>query len=1035
MESAFRLFLVIHPHPRVTPMNLCRLSRVATTAACFVLTCPSDPLTAQTPISGNQTGTLAAGVYHANGTITVPVGQTWTLNPGVIIKFVNAYEVTVNGTLIANGTAGNPVIFSDVADDTAGGNTNGGGVSTGSAAAWRGIVFGSTSSASVLNYTDLRYGGSGFISNIHLNSASPTFTNCVIRNCYADGMELNGNSFPTVTDCTFTNNGGFAINSAPIAAVPAITNNAATGNGGNFVHVTVGAVNSNLTINQASMITGALGIETTIAVAAGVTLTLNPGVIFKFINAYEVTVDGALVVNGTAGNPVILTDDADDSAGGNTNGGAGVSVGSPTGWRGIIFNSTSSASSLNYADLRYGGSGFISNIHLNSANPTVTNCTIRDCYADGMELNGNSFPTVTNCTFTNNGGFAINSAPIAAVPAITNNAATGNGGNFIHVTVGAVSGNVTINQTSMITGALGIETSVAVAAGATLTLNAGVIFKFMNAYEVTVDGTLVVNGTSGNPVIFTDDADDTAGGNTNGGGASTGSPTAWRGIIFNPTSSASVLNHADLRYGGSGFISNVHLNSANPTLGNCVIRNCYTDGMELNGNSFPTVSTCTFTNNGGYAVQGVDLAAVPGFRDNAASGNGGNFLHVTGANVASALTISAHSILQGALVVETSITVQPTGTLIVEQGVNFKFQNAYEVNVSGAVILKGTSYEPVAFTAYADDSIAGDTNNNGPSVGSPTAWRGFTINAGALASRLENVVIRYTGSGFIPGLTSSSPNVTLRSVRVDDAYDRGFLLAALAANPVNLVAWSCGNHGIHVTNGSFDLVHATCAGNSTGVRREAAWAGRVINSNIHGNSTNFANFVAAQVHTSNGGFPGVNGNLNQDPLFANSAAGDLHLTTGSPCLGAAEFFTAVAVQKDHDENSRILDHASSGFPLADMGAYELPTWGMTVTGAPRIGSLMHFTLTGPPGDSFIGIGILDGTVPVLPYGMLLLGSLPGGVALLFPLTIPVGIPIPLPLANDPYLIGIGAGIQTLTFPSGNLSVGNFTRLYRILIRS
>ena len=82
----------------------------------------------------------------------------------------------------------------------------------------------------------------------------------------------------------------------------------------------------------------------------------------------------------------------------------------------------------------------------------------------------------------------------------------------------------------------------------------------------------------------------------------------------------------------------------------------------------------------------------------------------------------------------------------------------------------------------------------------------MTFNAGATASGLENVLIRYTGGSFIPALTSASPNVTLRAVRVDDAHDRGFVLSALASNPVNLIAWSCNGHGIHLTGGGFTVV-------------------------------------------------------------------------------------------------------------------------------------------------------------------------------------------------------------------------------------
>jgi hypothetical protein len=582
-----------------------------------------------------------------------------------------------------------------------------------------------------------------------------------------------------------------------------------------------------------------------------------------------------------------------------------------------------------------------------------------------------------------------------------------------------------------------VSTHVTIPAGSALVLQAGVIVKFTAGYEVSVNGTLTTNGTAQYPVIFTDDADDSAGGDTNNNGASVGSPASWRGLVFSSTQTGSVLNWTEARYGGSGYVSNFHLNSASPTFVHCTSRNNYTDGMQLNASSLPTVTDCTFNDNNGVAVAGMPLAAVAGFTNCVASGNaGGNYMQVTSATVDGYLKIGPQSILNGALMVATHVTVGATGTLVVEQGVAFKFTAGYEVTVNGAIDLRGTGYEPIVFTDDADDSVAGDTNNNGPSVGSPASWRGVVVTAGAGPSRIENVVIRYPGSGYVPGLTSSSPNLTVRAVRVDRGYDRGFALSALASSPTNLIAWGCGGYGIHVSAGTFDLVHATSTGNGTGIRRETAWTGYVHNSIVYGNATNFSNFgTGTTVMSCNGGFTSVNNNVNVDPLFVDGPNGDLHLGASSPCLGLGQFYPAQYAAKDFDENSRMLDHALVGWPAPDLGAYELPAWTMAVGGVARPGSTLTFTLSGPSGDSFVGLGLLDGATPILPYGMLLAGQSPGiSVALLYPVTLPVGFPIPLPLVNSPQLLGIAAGIQTLTFPTGNWTVGNFTRLYRMLIR-
>ena len=64
-----------------------------------------------------------------------------------------------------------------------------------------------------------------------------------------------------------------------------------------------------------------------------------------------------------------------------------------------------------------------------------------------------------------------------------------------------------------------------------------------------------------------------------------------------------------------------------------------------------------------------------------------------------------------------------------------------------------------------------------------------------------------------------------------------------------------------------------------------------------------------------GGWPGT-GNINTDPLFVDLANGDLHLSSGSPCINAGD---DAAVPKgtttDLDGNPRFIG-------TVDMGAYE-----------------------------------------------------------------------------------------------------------------
>src|SRR5262249_11364651 len=156
----------------------------------------------------------------------------------------------------------------------------------------------------------------------------------------------------------------------------------------------------------------------------------------------------------------------------------------------------------------------------------------------------------------------------------------------------------------------------------TLTVQPGAIVKFAPATGMEVYGALDVNGSSASPVIFTSTPDDNAGGDTNGDGASSGSPGGWLGIRFWGSADASTLDHLIERYGGSFGWSGIILNTADIAMSDCTVERFLESGMVLQAGTLPTVQRCDFRDNGYYAVTGVPLDAVPGFGDDAASGNG-----------------------------------------------------------------------------------------------------------------------------------------------------------------------------------------------------------------------------------------------------------------------------------------------------------------------------------------------------------------------------------------------------------------------------
>jgi hypothetical protein len=135
--------------------------------------------------------------YYLRGNITVILGRTLTLSPGIVVKVGLNNRLTINGKLLVQGSGAAPVIITSYRDDQYGKganwDTDGGGPSTCSPGDWDGIFFTDTSDdTSTVNHALARCAGDGYYvrAAINLDHASP----------HVQNSDLTNNAFGIVAD-------------------------------------------------------------------------------------------------------------------------------------------------------------------------------------------------------------------------------------------------------------------------------------------------------------------------------------------------------------------------------------------------------------------------------------------------------------------------------------------------------------------------------------------------------------------------------------------------------------------------------------------------------------------------------------------------------------------------------------------------------------------------------------------------------------------------------------------------------------------
>lgn len=533
-----------------------------------------------------------AGVVFASD-IDVPTGFKLVVEPGFIAQFAGVYEVDVDGTITAGGI-GDPVVFTSL-DDGAPGD-------------WRQIHV--SEDGSYFENVVIRYAGAAAAAALLVVSSSAQVKDVRIEDCGGAALAIPG-SLPLVDGCEF-NRCARAVNQASVRALPGFSNNSAEDNPlGDYIRVTDGNVTADVLVAQSQSPNGIPFVfATNIRVFAGMTLTVDPGVTFKFDGARRFDVDGVLSTNA-APDSIVLTSLVDDIAG-DTNKDMGASSPAPGDWYGLAFTPTSDASIAAGVRIRHAGAFGGPSVSLTSADILLLDSAIERSGGAGLSLSTNSFPEVRGCRFVDCVGLPIVSAPIGALQGFLDNTATGNTpGDYIRVTSSTFTSPLIVSRFNSLNsnGVFGVAATLSVGPGQSMTLRQGVIFKWDGNRSLNVSGTLVVEGAGFEPVVFTSIRDDSIGGDTQkDGSATTPMPGDWGHVAMNTTGGGSALEHMVARYGGSNTaFASIQILDSTTTARALLAEHSARDGIrvtQLSGDAENWVAV----NNGG---DGVDMGSSP----------------------------------------------------------------------------------------------------------------------------------------------------------------------------------------------------------------------------------------------------------------------------------------------------------------------------------------------------------------------------------------------------------------------------------------
>jgi hypothetical protein len=834
-------------------------------------------------ITGNRFWNDPDIVYKLTGDVTVGAGATLTLAPGQVVKFTSfaGVDLHVNGTLSADGTEADPIIFTSDNDDSAGGDTDNNGItgnSAGSRGAWNSLHF-NPGSIGTLDHLDVRYGGDfsyAAAGAVFVNGGQVSLTQSIFHHGEAPAVRI-VNADPTISGVSFEHHSSAAL-SMNLASNPAISNVSFNNNAVNGIALDGGTITGNRFWDDPDIVYKLTG---DVTVGAGATLTMAPGQVVKFTSfaGVDLIVNGTLTADGTEAEPIVFTSDNDDSAGGDTdnNGVTGNSAGSRGAWNSLHFN-PGSVGTLDHLDVRYGGDfsyAAAGALFVNGGQVSLTQSVFHHGEAPAVRI-VNADPTISGVSFEHHSSAAL-SMNLASNPAISNVSFNNNAVNGIALDGGTITGQRFWDDPDIVYKLTG---DVTVGAGATLTMAPGQVVKFTSfaGVDLIVNGTLSADGTEAEPIVFTSDNDDSAGGDTDNNGItgnSAGSRGAWNSLHFNP-GSIGTLDHLDVRYGGDlsyAAPASLFINGGSVSFTHSLVRDSEAPGVRIVA-ADPTIAGVDFQDIT-HAGMSMDLLSQPAISDVSFLDCGINGVALDSGSISGVRVWDDPDVVYW---LAGDITVPADAMLVVQAGQVIKARSfgGVDIEVLGMLTAAALPDDPIIFTADNDDTVGGDTDNNGPagnSAGSRGSWGSIRVHDGGEAI-LQYIELRYGGDisyGNRGAVVINGGELSMLGSLIRDSETSGVLIQnGGSASLANSLLVRHGDAGLRLeTGGDATTVNLTIDGNARGLMVDGAGSSVTLTNAL----VTFNSVVGVGV--SNGGLANI--------LFS-----DVFNTTGSAFVGLAD---------------------------------------------------------------------------------------------------------------------------------------------------